>query len=127
MRCPTEYVLDDRSMSPAGRKPLSRSSLHSFPTMQEQPALIVRLWPACRLATAVFRQNRSGAYAAGTTSARLSSALTVNRLPASAFSGRPPSAGGLNRASRHVPVHVGGSAGSITALACVSLYDTSVR
>jgi len=39
----------------------------------------------------------------------------------SAFSGLPPSPGGLNRGSRHVPVHVGGSAGSMTALACVSL------
>src|SRR3984893_12035087 len=48
-------------------------------------------------------------------------------VPASAFSGLPPSAGGLKRASRQVPVQVGGSAGSITALACVSLYVTRVR
>src|SRR4051794_27730066 len=48
-------------------------------------------------------------------------------VPVRAFSGRPPSAGGLNRGSRHVPVHVGESAGSMTAFACVSLYETRVR
>ena len=46
--------------------------------------------------------------------------LTTKRVPVSAFSGFPPSAGGLNRGSRHVPVHVG-SAGSIFASAWVSL------
>src|SRR5437764_4216227 len=53
--------------------------------------------------------------------------LTVKIVPVNAFSGRPPSAGGLNRGSRHVPVHVGGSAGSSTRLSSVSLYVTSVR
>ena len=47
-------------------------------------------------------------------------------MPVSAFSGRPPSAGGLKRGSRHVPVQTFGS-GSILAPACVSLYETSVR
>ena len=42
-------------------------------------------------------------------------------VPVRAFSGRPPSAGGLKRGSRQVPVQVGGSWGSIFALACVSL------
>ena len=45
-------------------------------------------------------------------------------VPVSAFSGRPPSDGGLKRGSRHVPVQLG--LGSIFALAYVSLYDTSV-
>ena len=38
--------------------------------------------------------------------------------------GRPPSAGGVNRGSRHVPVHATGSVG---ASKCVSLYEVSVR
>src|SRR5207249_4329954 len=53
--------------------------------------------------------------------------LTIEIVPVSAFSGRPPSDGGLNRGSRQVPVHVGGSWGSIRAFACVSLYVTRVR
>ena len=47
--------------------------------------------------------------------------LTMKIVPVSAFSGRPPSAGGLKRGSRQVPVHVGGSGGSMIALSCVSL------
>ena len=35
-------------------------------------------------------------------------ALTMKIVPVSAFSGRPPSAGGLKRGSRQVPVQVGG-------------------
>src|SRR2546426_10497342 len=50
---------------------------------------------------------------------------TVYSEPVSALSGRPPSDGGLNRGSRHVPVQDG--SGSIFWLACVSLYETSVR
>src|SRR3954463_12993027 len=53
--------------------------------------------------------------------------LTMNMVPVSAFSGRPPSAGGLKRGARHVPVHVGGAAGSMKAFAGGSLYVTSVR
>lgn len=52
--------------------------------------------------------------------------LTVKMVPVRPFSGRWPSAGGLKRGSRHVPVQTPGS-GSIFALACVSLYVTSVR
>src|SRR6266496_1699154 len=51
----------------------------------------------------------------------------MKRLPERAFSGLPPSAGGLKRGSRQVPVQVGGSNGSSLAFACVSLYETSVR
>ena len=46
--------------------------------------------------------------------------LPMKIVPLTAFSGRPPSAGGLKRASRHVPVQTFGS-GSIFALAWVSL------
>ena len=51
--------------------------------------------------------------------------FTMKMVPVSAFSGRPPSAGGLNLGSRQVPDH--SDEGSIFALACVSLYETSVR
>src|ERR1700676_5409404 len=44
-----------------------------------------------------------------------------------AFSGRPPSPGGLPRGSRHVPVHVGGFLGSTGPVKCVSLYVITVR
>src|SRR6266511_3242269 len=53
--------------------------------------------------------------------------LTVKMVPVIAFSGRPPSAGGLQVGSRHVPVQVGGSCGSIGVVDFVSLYETSVR
>ena len=68
----------------------------------------------------MLRQNRIFPSAAGTVIATVPE-LTLKMVPVSAFSGRPPSAGGLNRGSRQVPVQVGGSCGSITALACVSL------
>ena len=64
----------------------------------------------------VFRQNRIFPSAAGTlTAALVVQQLTVKMVPERAFSGRPPSAGGLNRGSRHVPVQTG--VGSIFALA----------
>src|SRR5690242_19026404 len=77
----------------------------------------------------VFLQNRILPSAAGTwiESGGMRGPFTMNIVPINAFSGRPPSPGGLKRGSRQVPVHVGGSCGSITAFACVSLYDTSVR
>src|ERR1700756_2539118 len=53
--------------------------------------------------------------------------LTMNSCPLSELAGLPPSAGGLKRGSSQVPVHVGGSLGSVGALKCVSLYVTSVR
>src|SRR5215472_4061068 len=77
-------------------------------------------------ATEVLRQKRMFAYGAvicGVVVPR----LTVKIVPPSAFSGFPPSAGGLNRGSRQVPVQVGGSCGSRTLLSSVSLYVTSVR
>ncbi len=47
--------------------------------------------------------------------------FTIKSVPVSAFSGRPPSAGGLNRSSRQVPVQVGGSNGSSGHYSSVSL------
>ena len=47
--------------------------------------------------------------------------LTMNICPVSELGGFPPSAGGLKRGSSQVPVHVGGSCGSVAALKCVSL------
>src|SRR6185295_7653087 len=74
-----------------------------------------------------LRQNRWVAAAGGTTMLGYWpwQHCTVKIVPVSAFSGRPPSAGGLKRGSRHVPVQL--EVGSMSALACVSLYDTSVR
>src|SRR3954465_2078346 len=76
-----------------------------------------------------LRQNRSADASAGTTMFGNCpwQHCVVKIVSVSAFSGRPPSAGGLKRGSRHVPVHVGASAGSMTAFACVSLYETRVR
>src|SRR5262245_4282048 len=91
------------------------------------PAVSVVLAPLPSVATRVLRQNGCVLKALVTRIVALVQQLTVKIVPVSAFSGRPPSAGGLNRASRHVPVHVGGSSGSIFALACVSLSVTSVR
>ncbi len=65
------------------------------------------------VATLVFRQNRSGPNEAGTVIASVRGPFTMKMLPERAFSGRPPSAGGLNRGSRQLPVQVGGSFGSI--------------
>ena len=70
------------------------------------------------MAIAVFLQNRSLPFSAGTVIAYVQQ-LTVKIVPVRPFSGRPPSAGGLKRLSRQVPVHSG--LGSIFALACVSL------
>src|SRR5215472_15859765 len=82
--------------------------------------------PPVSPATVVLRQKRRFAYCAvscGVVDPR----LTVKIVPPSAFSGFPPSAGGLNLGSRHVPVQVGGSSGSRTLLSSVSLYVTIVR
>ena len=88
------------------------------------PTVVVAL--AARLATRVLRQNRI-LPSADPTTMFMSQQLAVKIVPLTAFSGRPPSAGGLNRGSRQVPVQVGGSWGSITWFAWVSLYDTRVR
>src|SRR5688572_15254054 len=101
-------------MRPAGRKPLSRSSSHSY--VRTLAARVVDCTPS-----PVLRQKRSLPSSAGTVicaGGELPS-LTVKICPDNAFSGRPPSLGGLNRGSRHVPVQAG--LGSILALACVSL------
>ena len=68
----------------------------------------------------VLRQKRILPSAAGTWIAVVAPSLTWKSWPVSAFSGRPPSPGGLKRGSRQVPVHVVGS-GSIFPFACVSL------
>src|SRR5215471_14109809 len=75
---------------------------------------------------AVLRQKRRLAKSLVTTGAP-DPRFTVKNVPSSAFSGRPPSAGGLKRGSRQVPVQVGGSWGSRTRPSSVSLYVTSVR
>ena len=72
----------------------------------------------------MLRQNRRAAYCDGTCMSKVP-AFAMKYCPVNAFSGLPPSAGGLKRGSRQVPVHV--PLGSIKALAWVSLYDTSVR
>ena len=51
-------VVDDMSIRPAGRNPLSRSSSVSYPTVY---CPRVAVCPGARFATAVFRQNRNGA------------------------------------------------------------------
>ena len=81
------------------------------PTHSRACRLPDRAWstvPEARLATRVFRQNRSLLYVDGTAMSVVP-ALTMNNWPVSAFCGFPPSAGGLNRGSRQVPVQVGGS------------------
>src|SRR5262245_4724291 len=101
-----------------GRNPLSTSISHSYPSV---PFGNVAVAPAARVATEVLRQQRCFPKAAGTVIDVVSPSFTPNIWPFSAFWGRPPSAGGLKRGSAHVPVHVGGSCGSMTAFACVSL------
>ena len=54
----------------------------------------------------VFRQNRIRPSAAGTVIASFRTESTMYNVPDTWFSGRPPSAGGLNRGSRQVPVQV---------------------
>src|SRR5262245_25647797 len=105
----------DNAMNPFGRKPLSTSASHSYPSVLLG---IVAVAPAASVATLVFLQNRILPSAAGIVIAASNPELTMNNWPVTAFSGRPPSAGGLKRGSRQVPVHVGGSCGSITAFAC---------
>src|SRR5437868_5929789 len=107
-------VVDIRNR-PLGRAPLSRSSSHSYPTVWSASVAVA---PAVWFATAVPRQNRILPSAAGTLSATPQQ-FTVKIVPVSPFSGRPPSAGGLNRGSRQLPVHV--AVGSILELARVSL------
>src|SRR5437867_3603512 len=101
-------------MRPAGRAPLSRSSFHSYPRVSDANVAT----PLVRSATRVLRQNRRPAIAAGTVMAEVPE-LTVQKVPVRPFSGRPPSAGGLKRGSRHEPVHA--ASGSIFEPASVSL------
>ena len=79
----------------------------------------VAVAPAACVATFVLRQKRILPSAAGTRIAVVAPSLTMKSCPVSPFSGRLPSAGGLKRGSRQVPVHA--LVGSILALAWVSL------
>src|SRR5215210_2549669 len=92
------------------------------------PSVVV--WVAPRAGTLVLRQNRSWPSVPSTVMSVVQQ-LTANIVPVSAFSGRPPSPGGLNRGSRQVPVQIGllfaSTAGSSLAPASVSLYETRVR
>jgi hypothetical protein len=115
-------VVDDSWNSPRGRKPLSASTSHSKPSVW-LPGASVLDWPAPRLVTAVLRQRRMFLYVEGTVMSD-EPELTTNSWPVSAFCGRPPSPGGLNRGSAHVPVH---ATGSVAASKWVSLYVVSVR
>src|SRR5918912_576726 len=105
-------------MVPAGRKPLSTSVSHSYPIVS-----VPNVWVVVALATLVFRQSRSLLYWTGTCMAP-EPRLTWKIVPIRLFSGRPPSAGGLQVGSRQVPVHTGGSRGSMGAASLVSLYTT---
>src|SRR5688572_25271269 len=108
-------VVDNRN-KPGGRWPLSTTSSHSKPNT---PLGNIAVCPSDSESSPVFRQNLSLPSFDDTRIGSFRNALTVKSCPVRAFSGRPPSAGGLNRGSRHVPVHAG--LGSIFAFACVSL------
>ena len=110
-------MVDESRNAPAGRKPLSGSTSHSYPSV---PVGSVAVAPAAWVAMVVLRQKRILPSAAGTRIAVVAPALTMNSWPVSAFSGRPPSAGGLKRGSRQLPVQVS-VCGSILPLAWVSL------
>jgi hypothetical protein len=76
--------------------------------------------PLPSAATLVFRHRRILPSAAGTViEYGVPVSLFMKIVPDSAFSGRPPSAGGEKRGSRQVPVQA--ALGSIFALAAVSL------
>src|SRR5579859_2105740 len=111
-------VVVESGKSPAGRNPLSASMSHSSPST---PAGSVATWPDESAAIPVLRQNRILPSACDTVMELLCGELTQGSVPLSPFSGRPPSAGGLKRESRHIPVQVGGSSGSMTAPARDSL------
>ena len=118
----TLMVVDDNRWRPPGWTPFSGASSHSYP---RRPAVKVAVWPGASAATLVLRQKRRLPSTSVTVIGSVRVPLTMKSVPVSAFSGRPPSAGGLKRGSRQVPVHVG--VGSIFAFACVSLYETRVR
>src|SRR5947207_2174075 len=118
-------MVADNCTRPGGRNPLSASSSHSYPSVP-MPGPSVTLAPGASAATGVLRQIRRLLYCEGTLMSVVP-LLTTKNWPVTAFSGRPPSPGGLNRGSRQVPVHVAGLCGSTCASKCVSLYETSVR
>src|SRR4029077_14909135 len=81
--------------------------------------------PLVRSATRVFFQKRRRAIEAGTVIAVVPE-LTVQTGPWTSFSGRPPSAGGLNRGSRHVPVQTGWPLASSSGSCAAGLDGVSV-
>src|SRR4029077_11701229 len=102
----------ERRNAPAGRKPLSASTSHSYPRVCAGSVYVVF---GASEAAAVFRQKRILPSVAGTLMERVPGLsgpvpFTINMVPIKAFSGFPPSAGGLKPGSRQVPVQVGGSA-----------------
>src|SRR4029453_18963412 len=114
-------VVSDKCISPGGRNPLSISSSHSYPSVV---AGSVATCPGRSVETVVLRQSRSLPYGSGTVieyccSEVVVQQFTVNRVPVSEFSGRPPFERRRNRGTGHVPVHSG--LGSILALVFVSL------
>src|SRR3954470_12647718 len=113
-------VVEERCTRPVGREPLSRSSSHSYPSDSGDKVAT----PEVSAATRVFCHRRRLAIDAGIVIAA-EPELTVQIVPVTPFSGRPPSAGGLKRGARHEPVQIGcpapSTAGSIFALASVSL------
>ena len=68
----------------------------------------VAVWPGARSPPTCCARTAACRTPAGTCIASLAVPLTMKSVPVSAFSGLPPSAGGLKRGSRHVPVQVGG-------------------
>src|SRR6476660_2631776 len=94
-------VVEDMSISPWGRQPLSWSSSHSQPSVL---GARVAVWPGWSDAMEVSRQKRWWAYCAGTWIAEFDAWAVPNMVPVSAFSGGPASDGGLNRVSRQSPV-----------------------
>mmetsp|Transcript_1332 Transcript_1332/g.4193 ORF Transcript_1332/g.4193 Transcript_1332/m.4193 type:complete len:204 (+) Transcript_1332:463-1074(+) len=120
MYCTLSMSVWLRRMRPAGRAPLSMSSSHSWPST---PFTVTYTSSPRSCETAECRHARSGAKAAGTSTASTRCALTVHTVPVSPLDGHAGK-GLMSRASRHVPVQPRGSRRSV---ACVSLKMTIVR
>src|SRR4051812_4900931 len=89
--------------TPGGWNPLSSTESHSYPKVPGW-----KVYALADVAREVLRHSRILPYAAGTVSESLRTPFTVKIWPSRAFSGRPPSFGGLKRGSRQVPVHTVG-------------------
>ena len=104
-------VVDDSLNAPAGLKPLSASTSHSYPRVS-RPGPKIKDWLPVRAAASVFRQSLMFAYSAGTLMS-VDPAFTRKNCPVSEFSGLPPPPAVPNLGSRHVPVHDTGSVGAL--------------